>query len=504
MHSLFRSDFYINQISKLLVLGFKPGPYYKIHALYVISSNLISVGILSSIFWTQRRKQWPRCILLIFATILPVMVEILQPSPVKGFSMTTSCLLVSGVLYALAIFRHHLLDVVPLARAALFGQISEPVLVMDTSGELVDCNQSARQLAGNTLTPRLDEVYQAILARIPQMKSQLKLGTDAPCETYLEDTVEENRFWRVSISTITSTKKLQGYLVLLHDITELKRIEKTVLESKKQLETLNNSLLMKVEEETKRRVAQERLLSNHSRLAAMGEMIGAIAHQWRQPLATLGMIVQRTYAMAAINPLTPAYMDEFKANAMRQIKYMSDTIEEFRGFYRIEKQKILFSPYNCIVASIRLFEHQLTSSGIEIKISVNNCAEQQTHGHPNEFKQVILNLLANARDAILESRQLNHDSPKEGIIAIGMSLSDDSYILIDIRDNGCGVPADIAPRIFDPYFTTKNENGGTGIGLYMSRMIIEDSLEGRLSLLENFEGAVFRIELPLDKETCMN
>ncbi|MDD2308429.1 MAG: ABC transporter substrate-binding protein [Desulfuromonadaceae bacterium] len=242
----------------------------------------------------------------------------------------------------------------------------------------------------------------------------------------------------------------------------------------------------------------ERKQAGHSCLVAMGEMIGAIAHQWRQPLATLGMIVQRTHAVGTMQGLTAEGLDEFKANAMRQIRYMSDTIEEFRGFYRTEKQKEPFSPLSCITDSARLFEPQFTSHGIVVNVHCRECDEQLVDGYPNEFKQVILNLLGNARDAILESRKTNGQS-EEGRITIRLSVQEDKTMIIDVNDNGCGIADDIAPRVLDPYFTTKEDSGGTGLGLYMSSRIVEDSLGGHLTLLQCYEGATFRIELPLWK-----
>jgi signal transduction histidine kinase len=499
-HYLVRSNLHLYQSGPLLLLGFKDGLYHQIHILYVVLANFIAIVLLASAFWHYPRREWPRFALLIIATMLPLAVEILQITPVKGFVMTTSCLFMSGVLYAWAIFRHQLLDVVPLARATLFAQIGEPVLVFDNRGELVDCNQSARLLAGDGLKQGLIDVYRSILIRLPQLNDRLRCGANIPFETSLDDTVEAGRCWRISSSPVQSAGTLRGRLVLLHDISDLKQVERKLTESDKQLRELNSSLQVRVEEETKRRLAQERMLANHSRLAAMGEMIGAIAHQWRQPLATLGMIVQRTHAVGTMQGLTPEYLDEFKANAMRQVRYMSDTIEEFRGFYRLEKQKEPFSPYNCIADALRLFEPQFTSSGIRVEITCQAGADRLVSGFPNEFKQVVLNLLGNARDAILDSRNAE-GTPESGRIGVEIAIREPSLMHIDVSDNGCGIPAEIAPRIFDPYFTTKEESGGTGIGLYMSRMIVEDSLDGHLSLLENRNGALFRIELPLEKQS---
>ena len=248
-----------------------------------------------------------------------------------------------------------------------------------------------------------------------------------------------------------------------------------------------------------RRDITERKQIHQSRLAAMGEMVSAIAHQWRQPLATLGMIIQRAHAVGTIQQgLTPSYLEEFKVNSMRQIRHMSETIEEFRDFYRLEKQKKPFYPFSCINDAAKLIESQLSSSGIVVDVHCIGCDGQLVNGFANEFKQVILNLLGNARDAILERRKIRGE-PEKGLIDVQMTVSGDSSMIIDISDNGCGIPAEIAPRIFAHYFTTKEKSGGTGIGLYMSRMIVEDSLEGHLRLVQGHEGATFRIELPLEK-----
>ncbi|MDD5285190.1 MAG: ABC transporter substrate-binding protein [Desulfuromonadaceae bacterium] len=242
----------------------------------------------------------------------------------------------------------------------------------------------------------------------------------------------------------------------------------------------------------------ERKQAGNACLQAMGEVVCAIAHQWRQPLATLGMIIQRAHAVGTMQVLTADYLDEFKANAMRQIKYMSDTIEEFRGFYRPEKEKAPFSPLNCINDSIRLFEPQFTSSSIAVNVSCLDCEGKLVEGLPNEFKQVVLNLLGNARDAILEKRK-HKGEPGHGYISVQITASKEKTICIDFTDNGCGIKPDIAPHILDPYFTTKEKSGGTGLGLYMSRTIVEKSLGGSLCLIQCNEGATFRIELPLRK-----
>ena len=200
----------------------------------------------------------------------------------------------------------------------------------------------------------------------------------------------------------------------------------------------------------------------------------------------------------SIQVFTQEQLDEFKGNAMRQIKYMSDTIEEFSGFYRQDKHAEPFLPKRCITDAVRLLEPQFASNNILVHIRTHYDAEQQVRGFRNEFKQVILNLLSNARDAIIESR-ITRGNPEEGRIDIDISINEERKMIIDIGDNGNGIREDIVNRIFDPYFTTKEELGGTGIGLYMSRMIMQESLGGFLKLLKADDGAVFRIKLPLEK-----
>ena len=239
----------------------------------------------------------------------------------------------------------------------------------------------------------------------------------------------------------------------------------------------------------------ERKQAYQARIIAMRDLISAIAHQWRQPLATLGMMVQRTHALGSLQGLTPEYLNEFKASAMRQIRYMSDTIEEFRNFYRPDKQRCRFSPQSCVEEALQLLEAQFTHHAISVRLRPGAATPHLVEGVPNEFKQVILNLLGNARDAILESRRQS-GTPREGVIDLRIESSQPGIIAIEVGDNGCGIAEESVPKLFTPHFTTKKEQGGTGIGLYMSKMIIEESMGGTLSFIQGTEAATFRIELP--------
>ena len=289
-------------------------------------------------------------------------------------------------------------------------------------------------------------------------------------------------------------------MFLLHDVSILKQTERRLMESEAKLQGLNQSLRKRVDEEISQRMIQEHLLADQSRLVAMGQMINAIAHQWRQPLATLGMIIQRVHAMGTMKTLTGEQLDEFKTSAMQQIAHMSDTIEEFRSFYRPEKRQEPFVPESCITSAIRLFDRQFTSNGISVELSCQESAHRSIVGFPNEFKQVILNLLSNARDAIVDSRGVS-GQPEKGLIKVDIAIKDEKVIVFDVSDNGMGIPPGIVDRIFEPFFTTKDHVGGSGIGLYISRMIVEDSLKGRILLVPGQSGATFRVELPVEEST---
>jgi len=281
-------------------------------------------------------------------------------------------------------------------------------------------------------------------------------------------------------------------LISMNDITRRKKAEEL-------LERLNLTLQERVNDEIAKRLLHERLLVNQSRLASMGMMIGAIAHQWRQPLSTLSIAVQRFHSAGSFQKLTPKQLDEFKATAMQLIRYMSDTVEEFTSFHQPEKERIHFELTPCIAGAVNLFAPQFRADGITLDLANKTGNMQYTiYGYPNELKQVIVNLISNARYAILDRRQTD-ETFTEGLITIRILPLSDNQLAVDVEDNGCGVPDEIAPKLFDSYFTTRQSDIGTGIGLYLSQGIVEGNLSGHIYLLRGQPGATFRIELPWRK-----
>lgn len=297
-------------------------------------------------------------------------------------------------------------------------------------------------------------------------------------------------------------------LGLNSDITELREAEKKLnaaygeLESKvqrrtaelsqkqRQLEELNMTLEQKVREEIASRQEKEHLLFQQSRMAAMGEMIGAIAHQWRQPLNVIGLIVQNLKMAYDYGELDSERFKNAVASAMWQIKFMSRTIDDFRNFFKPSKDKEVFDVRRAVDETISLVKAQLQNNYISIEITSEK--EGLTiYGYPNEFKHVLLNLINNAKDAIL-MRQTKEECKAK--ITFEISGADHKTV-IKVRDTGGGVPDAVIDRIFDPYFTTKEESSGTGIGLYISKTMIERNMGGLLTVSNCEDGAEFRIEV---------
>ena len=243
----------------------------------------------------------------------------------------------------------------------------------------------------------------------------------------------------------------------------------------------------------KKQKQSEKLLISQSRMAAMGEMIGAIAHQWRQPLNLLGILVQDLGFSYSNGDVSKEYIDTLIEDSMKQIGFMSKTIDDFRGFFRTDKMKSDFLLDKKVAESLSMVSGMLKANGIELKSEVQN--KPIVVGYPNELSQVVLNLISNAKDAFEDISKTAHR-----VIEI-LITADETYGIAQITDNAGGIDEEIIGRIFDPYFTTKEEGKGTGIGLYMSKTIVETNMGGLLEVANKDNGAVFTIKIPLAEGT---
>jgi PAS domain S-box-containing protein len=292
-----------------------------------------------------------------------------------------------------------------------------------------------------------------------------------------------------------------GYLSMRLDITaskdieELnKNLEKIISKKTEKLNDLNLKLEEKVKEKTQEVVAmvqkereKDKMMLQQSKMAIMGEMIAMIAHQWRQPLSAIKAINQSIAFKKKLGKLKDDFFEEESNKINNTVDHMSKTIDDFRNFFKQDKEKKIIPFEKLIQNALDFVEHSYANNNI--KIDLNLEFKQEIEVLSGEFMQVLMNILNNAKDALIENKE------NDRVVSIESKLTEKNMILLDIKDNAGGIPQKIINKIFDPYFSTKSKNG-TGIGLYMSKIIIDEHLSGELTAFNLEDGAVFRILVP--------
>jgi signal transduction histidine kinase len=275
--------------------------------------------------------------------------------------------------------------------------------------------------------------------------------------------------------------------LLEREAAQRKQAQEELASKHDQLEAINAQLQERIDAAISELRQKDQVMISQGRQASMGEMIGNIAHQWRQPLNALSMVIGNIRSAYQYNELTAEYLDKSVENGNRLIQKMSTTINDFRNFFKPDKEAIAFSARDQISHAVALVEAGLIDQNISV--IQETPVDVVFRGFPNEFSQVLLNLLSNARDAIKDS------GVAAGCITISLQERNDiGYVAV--RDNGGGVPSEVLDKIFEPYFSTKQM--GTGIGLYMSKMIIERSMNGTIETHNIAGGAEFVIVTPLE------
>jgi PAS domain S-box-containing protein len=267
---------------------------------------------------------------------------------------------------------------------------------------------------------------------------------------------------------------LYGYI---YDITAIKQSEQ--------------ELEYKVKEEVDKNIAKDRLLVQQNKLAAMGEMIGAIAHQWRQPLNNISLILHFIRDNFDNKKLDRKMISNYINKGKIQIEYMSHTIDDFRNFYKPSKKKARFDIKEALVSTVDIMNAKLEQKDIYVRVDVENF---EIESFQNEFKQAVLNIISNAKDAIFQKKEKNKDF--QGIITLHGRKIKENYEII-LSNNAGEIKEGIMDRMFEPYFTTKFEKQGTGIGLYMTKTIIENSMLGHIEVKNINNGVEFKIILPI-------
>ena len=276
---------------------------------------------------------------------------------------------------------------------------------------------------------------------------------------------------------------LQQIVGVIYDQTLQKQAEAT-------LRNLNSELDRRVKQQVDELQAKELLLQQQTRMAAMGEMIGNIAHQWRQPLNSLAIVLMNLEDQVLNGPPDKAIVQDCIQRSNELLAKMSQTIDDFRHFFRKDKQPVLTELNGVVREAVRLLESALSFHQIDIGIE-----GEQLHLQalicPGELSQALLCLINNAKD------QINHSNIPRGKIVVQLAQTPESA-MIRVSDNGGGIPPEHLPKIFDPYFTTRAD--GNGLGLYITKLTIEQSMHGKITVETTAVGACFTILLPNRRE----
>jgi signal transduction histidine kinase len=265
-----------------------------------------------------------------------------------------------------------------------------------------------------------------------------------------------------------------------------KKIYQSLYTKSNDITELANNLEKRVEEEMEKNRIKDRILENQAKLAALGEMIGNIAHQWRHPITRVSLILQNMKTFKSLGKLSDEQFNTYINSTLEQMDYMSQTIDDFKNFYIPDKEISTFNVKQSIKDTYKIIGGSIKHDGIKIIVDVQE--NFSIKGYKNQFSQVILNIMHNAREA------LEDKSVKSPYIKITL-FEDENINKVTIEDNAGGINIDTIDKVFDAYFTTK-EKSGTGIGLYMSRMIVVENFSGKLYAKNTPDGAIFTIELP--------
>ena len=266
----------------------------------------------------------------------------------------------------------------------------------------------------------------------------------------------------------------------------------------KELENANEKLQKRVEEEVQESKKKSSIIFHQSKLASLGEMVGNIAHQWRQPLSAISTMASALCLEIECNRYDKEASIQTLDNIVAATKHLSQTIDDFRGFYNVDKQKKDFDLSKVISNSLTIIEASIYQNHITLITSLEN--NIIVSGYENEFKQAILNIIQNAKEALIE--KIKDENERLVLIEI---KKDEQSIILNIKDNAGGIKKEILSKIFNQSFTTKEKNGGTGLGLYMTKQIIEDNMNANIKVSnqefmynnKNYIGAVFTITFKL-------
>lgn len=374
------------------------------------------------------------------------------------------------------------------------GQQALEVLAGETP-DLIVCDALMPVMDGFQLLKRLQDDVR--LRAIPFVyysasytgENEAALGRNLGARAFIVKPKEPEELWQAFLAAATGSS--EPPVEAPHKVDETRflqdyaKIVAAKLEEKvRELEALNRSLEERVAAAVAELKAQEEKLIQQNRLAAMGQLLDNISHQWRNPLNAIGLAVQEMRMDCKLGELDRARIDQDAERIMQNLSYLSTTIDDFQRALHTVPHREMFSVREVVERTLGLVAP--LNAGIETELTV--ASDAQVNADPYYYSQVLMNVLANARDA------LEKVTDRRRRIEIEVRSEGGKSVLM-VRDNGDGISAKVLPHVFEPYFTTKFEGRGTGISLYMSKMIIEKQMHGSITLKNTGEGVEVRIEV---------
>ena len=337
--------------------------------------------------------------------------------------------------------------------------------------------------------PHYEPLYPPEVAQSCMRSDETALQQGEPHLTYEKIPFADGKVHEVLIvkTRIEDEHGVSGLVGISLDMTEQ-------LEAERKLESINRELEERIAKEIEASRQKDNMLYQQNKFAAMGEMISNIAHQWRQPLNTLGLLLTDMAVKMMMEKSEDRALDfeTFQAHCSEIIQYLSDTIDDFRFYYQEDDGDNTFCMHDVDKSLQLLVKSSIMGNHIRYETDLENVL---ISGYLNNLKQALINLYSNAAGAIRKN------GVEEGVIRCRGFIEGADYV-IEICDNGGGIDEEIIDKIFDPYFTTKHKSQGTGLGLYMTKQIIEQKFNGSISVENGKTGALFTIRIPYTGETC--
>lgn len=369
---------------------------------------------------------------------------------------------------------------------AAIDSTTEAIFMTDMNNNIILINKAGERIFGYPKeaiigeNPRIFSSGKHNKAFYVSMWNNLVLNGEWKGEIYNRRSNGEIFLQHANLNVVRNEEgEITNYVAVMTDLSERKAVEV-------KLEEMNKNLMQLVKKEAIKNREKDAILIKQSRQAAMGEMIANIAHQWRQPLTMLAIAVQDTKMAWSYGEVNDEYIEKMVSSSMKQINYMSHTIDDFRKFFKPDTKKTLFNLKKALYRVSELVSAALKSNNVELQIDIDDSLS--VFGYENELLQTFLNIINNAKDAAINNKVA---FPKIEITAKPCEKG----CVVYVQDNAGGIPPEIIDKIFDPYFTTKEPGKGTGIGLYMAKTIIEVNMDGKISVENAGSGARFIVEL---------